>query len=252
MIDRRDFAVSLLSTVASYSLLEMLFTRQAVAGPVRALTDSWVKELQVMSLDLKSDKITPAQWQSRVKTLFDKVSLPEMLKFVDFERLKRGFVYPERGVNTRLVSFPKLAGLPANLAFHRKLFGMQKNRAIIPHGHRNMVSCHYVLQGALHLRHYDKLEEDQRHMVITPTIDRIARPGSHSSISDEKNNIHWLKAVTDTAFTLDVIVLDLKGKPYDVDNIDPDGAERLGGDRLRVKKLDVSEALRKYGYGRHH
>jgi hypothetical protein len=252
MIDRRDFTASLLGSITSYSLLEMLFTREAFAGPIRSLTDHWVKELHVMSLDLKSDRLTPSRWQSKVQELFDKVPLPEMLKFVNFERLKKGFMYPEQGVNTRPVPFPKLAGLPSDLVFHRKLFGMKKDRAIIPHGHNNMVSCHYVLQGALHLKHYDKLEEDQQYMVITPTTDLIARPGSHSSISDEKNNIHWLKAVTETAFTLDVLVLDLKGKPYNVDNIDPAGAERLRGDRLRVKKLGLAEALRKYGHDMHH
>jgi hypothetical protein len=252
MMDRRDFAASLVGTVASYSLLEMLFTREALAGPVRSHTDRWAKDLHAMSLELKSGKLTPAQWQGKVKELFDKVPLPEMLKFVDFERLQKGFVYPERGVNTRPIPFPKLAGLPEKLVFHRKFFGMKKDRAIIPHGHKNMVSCHYVLQGALHLKHYDKVEEDQRHMVIKPTIDTIARPGSHSSISDEKNNIHWLKAVTETAFTLDVLVLDIKGKPYDVDNIDPEGAERLSGGRLRVKKLALTEALRKYGHDMHH
>ena len=89
-------------------------------------------------------------------------------------------------------------------------------------------------------------------MLIEPTIDRLVGPGTHSSISDEKNNVHWLQAKTDTAFTFDVLVLDLQGKPADVENIDPDGAERSGRGRLRVRKLPVAEALRKYGHDMHH
>jgi hypothetical protein len=149
------------------------------------------------------------------------------------------------------VEFPRLDGIPPDLVFVRKIFGMKKDRAIIPHGHKNMVSCHYVLSGELRLRHYDKVEEDETHMLIEPTVDRLVGAGTHSSISDERNNIHWLQAKTETAFTFDVIVLDLQGKPWDVENIDPDGAERTGG-RLRVRKLAVAEALEKYGHDMHH
>ena len=46
-------------------------------------------------------------------------------------------------------------------------------------------------------------------------------------------------------------MLDLGGRRYGVDNIDPDGAETLPGGRLRVSKLMVDEALEKYGR-RHH
>ncbi|HSF38829.1 MAG TPA: hypothetical protein VLT87_03490, partial [Thermoanaerobaculia bacterium] len=112
--------------------------------------------------------------------------------------------------------------------------------------------CHYVLQGEFHLRHYEKIEETESHMVIEPTIDQIAKVGSHSSISDEKNNIHWLKANTETAFTFDVLVVDLKGAKWDVDNIDPYDAEKIGESRLRVRKLALEEALAKYGHDMHH
>ena len=81
---------------------------------------------------------------------------------------------------------------------------MRRDRAIIPHGHKNMVSCHYVLKGEFRLKQYDKVDETDNHMIIAPTIDEVARVGSHSSISDEKNNVHWLRATTETAFTFDV------------------------------------------------
>ena len=113
-------------------------------------------------------------------------------------------------------------------------------------------SSHLVIKGEVELKHYDKIEEDATSMVIEPTIDELVKPGSSSSISDEKNNIHWLKATTETAFTFDVIVVDLNRKSYEIDNIDPDTGVKMGDKRLRVKKLDVETALKKYGKGNHH
>ena len=249
MLNRREL---LIGTIASYSLLRTLFVADAFADSVRPVAHAWLKDLHEMSQDLQSGKITPGQWQTRIDELFDRVSLEELLARIDFEKLTQGFEYPDLGVNTKWVKFPQLEGVPENLAFYSKIFGMKKDRAIIPHGHRNMVSCHYVLQGELRLRHYEKIEEDGTHMVIEPTVDHLARVGTHSSISDERNNIHWLRATTDTAFTYDVLIVDLKGQKWDVDNIDPYGAEKIADGRLRVRKLPLEEALNKYGHDSHH
>lgn len=251
-MNRREFTKGLLGTLASYSLLETLVSRDLLADSIKPVVGHWVGGLHEMSRDLKTGTIAPAVWQAKVKELFDRVELSEMLRFIDFDKLIAGFEHPDLGVNTKQVPFPKLDGIPEDLAFHRKIFGMKKDRAIIPHGHKNMVSCHYVLQGEFHLRHYEKIEETESHMVIEPTIDQIAKVGSHSSISDEKNNIHWLKANTETAFTFDVLVVDLKDAKWDVDNIDPYGAEKIGESRLRVRKLALEEALAKYGHDMHH
>lgn len=58
---------------------------------------------------------------------------------------------------------------------------MKQHRAIIPHGHRSMVSCHYVLEGGFRLRQYDKVAEDATHMSIQPSIDAMAGYGPESS-----------------------------------------------------------------------
>jgi len=150
------------------------------------------------------------------------------------------------------VNFPALAGLPEKVAFTSRVFGMQQDRAIIPHGHRNMVSCHYVLKGEFRLRSYDRIADDDTHMIIEPAVDELARPGSHSSISDERNNVHWLIAKTGPAFTFDVIVGRLGGRNTEINNIDPGTAEQIGGRQLRVRKLPVGEALRKYGHDSQH
>ena len=251
-MNRRDFSKTLIGSIASYALFRTLVTADAFADSVKPETDRWIRDLHEMSLDLMQSTITPGQWQAKIDELYSRVPLEDLLARIEFAKLSQGFELPDRGVNTKWVTFPKLDGLPQNLAFYGKVFGMRKDRAIIPHGHRNMVSCHYVLQGELRLRHYDKIEEDGTSMVIEQTVDQLARVGSHSSISEEKNNIHWLTATTDTAFTYDVLVVDLGGQKWDVDNIDPYAAEKVAGGRLRVRKLSVDDALAKYGLDTHH
>ncbi len=251
-MNRRTFTKTLTEAVASYALFQTLFVRDAFSQKVRPITDQWVHTLHEMARDVRAGRITPGQWQDQIDALYQKVAFEDLIRMIDYDRLTKNFEHPDLGVNTKRVHFPKLDGLPENLAFFSKIFGMQRDRAIIPHGHRNMVSCHYVLQGELHLRHYNKVEEDETHLVIAPTIDEVVGIGTYSSISDEHNNVHWLRAQTETAFTFDVIVLDLKGEQWEVNNIDPYAAETLSGGLIRAPKLDVETALKKYGHDTHH
>lgn len=104
----------------------------------------------------------------------------------------------------------------------------------------------------MHLRHYEKVGQDKQHLLIKPTVDKITRPGESSSISDEKDNIHWFIAQSQTAFTFDVIMLDLKGRSYDIHNIDIYEKQDLRDGTLRVPILEVDAALKKYGKNTHH
>jgi hypothetical protein len=197
------------------------------------------------------EKISQKKWQTQVEALFDTIEMSELLQFIDFDKLIKNFKYPDLGVNTRYVKFPKLEGIPQNTIFIKKIFGMKKGRAIIPHGHSNMASAHLVLKGSFALKHYDKVREEKNHLIIKPTIDKTARVGDASSISDDKNNIHWFIADSDFAFTFDVIMVNLNKKAYDIHNLDIKAGEKLSGNLIRAKKLDVETALKKYGK-RHH
>ena len=128
---------------------------------------------------------------------------------------------------------------------------MKKDRAIIPHGHSNMASAHLILKGEMRLRHYEKIRQEKQSLIIKPTIDRIAKPGDSSSISDEKDNVHWFIANTETAFTFDVIMLDLNEKPYDIHNLDIFEKQDLSDGNMQVPILDVETALKKYGKQHH-
>lgn len=251
-MNRRGFSKTLVDGIASYALFRMLFVHDAFSKAVDPITGAWVRDLHDMAVAVKDRRITPMMWQDQINALYQHVPFSDLMHQIDFERLTTNFVYPDRGVHTRNVMWPHLADVPANLGFHSKIFGMRRDRAIIPHGHRNMVSCHFVLQGELHLRHYNKVSEDDRHLVITPTVDEIVGVGTYSSISDQHNNVHWLRALSPTAFTFDVIVLDIAGQAWEVDNIDPYAAEKLPGGLIRAPRLDVETALAKYGHDTHH
>ncbi|MEO9870869.1 hypothetical protein [Ekhidna sp.] len=251
-MDRREFNKGLLATVANFALIDSLFAYNAFGSNIKPIATHWAIKLNEFCSDLKTESITANQWQKHIEELYAKIELNEILKFIDFNKLYKGFEYPDLGVNTRLVKFPTLTDLPEKTAFVKKVFGMKKDRAIIPHGHSNMASAHLILNGEMHLRHYEKVRQDQDNLIIKPTIDRIAKIGDSSSISDEKDNVHWFIANTETSFTFDVIMLDLNNKSYDIHNLDIHEKQDLSDGTLRVPILDVEKALKKYGKETHH
>lgn len=252
---RREFLKTGFNALATYALFDKLYARDAFGRAIKPLTHHWAHELNELCLDLRQHSISLVQWQEQVEEFLAQVELKELLRLIDFEKLTEGFEFPDLGVHAKNVRLPRLEELPEQYAFFAKVFGVKQGRAIIPHGHKNMVSAHLVLRGEFELRHYDRLEDQRDYMIITPTIDTLAKAGEVSSISDEKNNIHWFITRSDHAFTFDVIMTNLDpafGKPYDIENIDPAEAEQISGNLLRVKKLSVDEALRKYGKQMHH
>jgi len=251
-MDRREFTKNILATITSFALMDTLLSCNGFTSKVKPITKHWALTLNEYCMDLKKESITVTEWQLKVEMLFEKIELKELLTFIDFNNLKKGFEFPDLGVNTKQIKFPTLTGLPEDTVFVKKLFGMKKDRAIIPHGHINMSSAHLILQGEMHLRHYDKLFQEEQNLIIKPTIDKIAKIGESSSISDEKNNVHWFVANTESAFTFDVIMLNLKDKPYDIYNLDIYQKQDLSNGTMRVPILDVETALKKYGNESHH
>lgn len=248
---RRDFSDKLLQTLTSVAFLDTLFRQQLLAKPVQATANRWLKDLQTMCRDLRVHSISPLEWQKQVEAFHHKLPLEDLLNLIDFENSIKDFAYPDLGVVTKNTKFPKISGISENQSFIGRIFGMQKDRAIIPHGHKHMTSCHRVLKGEFLLRQYDRVEDRPQTMVIRPTIEEIARTGSFSSISDQHNNVHWLVAQSKRAYTFDVIVADLDEKPTEIDNIDIAKAVRLKSELLEVRKLSVEDALPKYGKSHH-
>jgi hypothetical protein len=248
---RREFSRNALLTLTGLAFLDVLFRQQLFANSIRPIADHWLKQLHTMCSDLKTNSISPVEWQTKIDEFHRKLPLEDLIKIIDFEKSIEKFEYPDLGVVTMDPLLPKVDGVSEKYSFKGRIFGMQKDRAIIPHGHRNMTSCHRVLQGEFLLKQYDRIKDDINHMFIKQTIEEIGKPGSFSSISDDKDNIHWLVANTERAYTFDVIVFGLNEKPTEIDNIDIYDAVKTENEILKVKKIKVEEALKKYGKTHH-
>lgn len=248
---RREFSKNVLMTLTEIAFLDTLYSQHLFSNSVRPITDHWLKELHMMCLDLKTNSISPVEWQKIIYEFHRKLPLEDLIQIIDFEKSIEKFEYPDLGVVTKDPILPKVDGISEKYSFKGRIFGMKKERAIIPHGHRNMTSCHRVLKGDFLLRQYDRIKDEGEFMFIKQTIEETGKPGSFSSISDDKNNIHWLVANTERAYTFDVIVFGLNEKPTEIDNIDIYNSVLESNQILKVKKIDDNEALKKYGKTHH-
>ena len=69
----------------TFSLLETLFACDAFGKDAQPITSRWLNELNGLSLDLRNKALKQIEWQEKIEGLFDRVDLPELLTFVDFD-----------------------------------------------------------------------------------------------------------------------------------------------------------------------
>ncbi|REK27151.1 MAG: hypothetical protein DWQ42_07545 [Planctomycetota bacterium] len=246
---RRQFNGTLLGSLLTYSLLETIFADDLLADEVRPLAAAWLADLDQLGRDLRGAPLEQTTWQDKVEELHSQVDLADLLTFLDFDKLTHNLQYRERGERSLRPQLPEVEGLPRELVFGQQIFALQKDRAVVPHGHYNLASSFLVLKGEFHGRHYDRLEDDRTSMIIRPTIDRQFGPGEYSTISEHRDNVHWFQATSETAFIYNMHVVNLQpdyGRPGGRVYIDPHG-EKLSGGRIRAEKLRAAEALRRYG-----
>jgi hypothetical protein len=246
---RRSFNRKLLGSLTAFGLIETLFARDLFADAVKPILQQWVVELHELGLELKDHKLKDVDFQAKLEDLYKRVDLPELVRFVDLDRLAQTVKYPDRGAASLGVDLSKVEGLPQRLVLGKQIFALQKGRSIVPHGHDNMSTGFIVLRGDFTGKHYDRVEDNDDHYLIKPTIDRSFKPGESSTVSDHKDNVHWFKAESDTGFIFNVHVMGYNpenkrptGRVY----VDPDG-EKLAGGLIRAKKITSAECHRKYG-----
>lgn len=220
---------------------------RAIAAPVRPLVAAWFAQVNTLCGDLRGGSVSLAAWQAQMEALFERVEFDDLLAHIDFARVSAGMQLPDLGVTTKDLRFPELAEA-GGVRFIGRIFGMQRGRAIIPHGHRNMVSGHMILSGRMHVRHYARVLDGADWMRVRPTIDHEAGARSATTISAVRDNVHWLIASGGPAYTLDVIVAGLDPQHDTVlDYLDPERAVADADGDLRVPVIPLDEALRRYG-----
>ena len=249
MLSRREFHAKLIGSAITFGLIETLWARDLFADSAKPTIQKWLAELVEMTKDLKGQKLTDLQFQTKMEELYKRVDLKELCSVIKFDDVEKKTKLPDNGASNLGFDLSKVEGLPAKLAFGKSIFGCKKGRSIVPHGHANMCTGFIVLKGKWHGRHYDRLETNKDHYVIKPTIDRTFGPGELSTISDHKDNIHWFKVTSDVGYIFNVHVIgydktikEASGRLY----LDPDG-EKLSGGTIKAPKMTSDECHKKYG-----
>lgn len=248
-LTRREFSLATLGSLVSYSLLETLFQRNAFAAEIKPEAIKWLNEVNTLAKDVKGQKITQVEWQKQVEALFQRIDVADVLPLLDFDALTKNVKIVDSGANSLRPNFPKVEGLPTDYVFGRQVFALKKGRSVVPHGHNNMATSFLILKGDLRGRLYDRVKDEAQHILIKPTIDRTFKVGEASSISDDKDNVHWFQAQSDTAFIFNLHVLNVrpsKGESTGRVYLDPNG-EKLSDGLIRAERLDHQQAHKLYG-----
>lgn len=246
---RRSFNKTMLGSLLAYGLIETLAAGDLFAAAVKPVLGEWLRELAELSHDLKEHKLKDIDFQAKLEALYKRVDLAELVRFADLDRLAEKVKYPARGAANLGLDLSKVEGLPKRLVFGKQIFACKKGRSIVPHGHDNMATGFIVLRGDWRGRHYDRVEDNGDHYLIKPTIDRAFKPGECSTISDHKDNVHWFKADSETAFIFNIHVMgyNLESKKSAARvYVDPDGDKTAEG-LIVAKKIGSAECHKKYG-----
>jgi hypothetical protein len=249
MQSRREFHARLIGSAITFGLIELLWTRDLFAEPVKPTIDNWFRELAEMSKDLRGRKLTDVEFQGKMEELYKRVDLKALCGLVKLDEIEKTKKLPDSGAANVGFDLSKVEGLPATVGFGKQVFGCKKGKSIVPHGHANMCTGFIVLKGKWHGRHYDRLESHADHYIIKPTIDRHFEPGDLSTISDHKDNVHWFKSESDAAYIFNVHVIgydpaikDASGRLY----LDVEG-EKLAGGLVKAPKMSSAACHKKFG-----
>ena len=250
-LDRREFHRGTLGTIFSYTLLGTLAACGEFPRAIDPIAAAWLADMEDLAQAVKGHAIEQLTWQERAEALFARAPLAELCRMLDFQRLARRarFGDPrEAGIETVV---PRVAGLPHPLTFGHMLFGLRRGQAVPPHGHLNMATGFLVLEGVFHGRHFERLEMHEDHWKLRPTIDATFQVGMSSTISEERDNVHWFVAESPRGFLFNVHVhrIDPERTANGRVHLDPTGPAASDGS-IRAPKLDAPEAFARFGGGR--
>lgn len=244
-VNRRLFLQRAVAHAGALSVCQFALATHSLATTDKLTVSEWLTDIDAASAKLRAKKISEAVWQQQMAMLSQQLPLSDIAAAIDFEQVSKNLPFADKGVNAKPVRFAAWGNEP--LTVYPKIFAVGKGRAIIPHGHRGMVSGHLVLQGGFHLRQYDVHHTSDQYWELSPTIDRHESAGGFSTISDQQNNAHWLIA-TEDSYTLDFIIAPTYSETsWTVQNLDLDNAEKTANGHLLVPTLAVGDALKKYG-----
>ncbi|MBW0144554.1 hypothetical protein [Sphingomicrobium clamense] len=245
MVDRRTMIAGLLTAFPAVAFVR---EARAVAYPSVPLR-RWIEGQRSIAADLREGRLSGREWAAEVRRLAREVDVAEVhaaLKRADVGSVRHG---ASNDPEMRNVWFMGADGKRMRLGYATKLFEFSPTNVVTPHGHRHMASAHMVIEGSFRVRNFDRLREEPDALIIRPTRDEVIGLGAASTMSDEKDNVHWfVPRGGKPATTFDVIIsgLDEDEDPYRIIAIDPVNAKPLSGGRLRAPKMGFEAASQRY------
>lgn len=252
--DRRSFIQSF-AVAAAFSTI--VRSNALAASPVAL--DRWAQDLADLNRDLAAGRLALVDWQDRIAALHAGVELSELKRYLDFDRLTKVMAFPSKLAETADPHLPAQINVDGiDRPWFVRFFGMRKGGAVIPHVHNNMVSAHLVIEGQFHARTFDRradMPDAERGdaVLLRPSRDETLGTGGIVTMSDDRDNSHWLIAEADRSFTFDVAMLTLsktrtyglKANEYSMIFVDPTGEED-GYGLIRAPVLTFNEAVAKF------
>jgi len=248
-LSRRTFTSRSLGSLMTWSLLDTCCQCDLFADEVKPEILRWLKTVNELGRQAQQQTLQQVQWQSQIEKLFSRVDRDDLMKSIDFDRLVKNVKLPDNGARSLRFRLPHVEGLPTRYVFGKQIFALKKGRSVVPHGHNNMATAFLVLKGKFRGRHYDRIEDLPKSILIKPTIDRTFLPGDHSTISDYKDNVHWFEALSEPAYLFNIHVFGVSpyanrgtGRVY----LDPHG-EKLKDGLIRAPRVSYKQAHALYG-----
>jgi len=247
-ISRRTFGRQSLSALLSGSLLETCWTHGIAAAQEGASVGQRLRALNALSRDVKDQKLRQIEWQQQAENLLAGIDLPELFSLLDINRVTESVTSRHWGLQHVSCDLSAAAGLSSRSVFRSRFVVLKKGRPILPHGHNNMTTALLVLRGRCWGRHYERLEDQENHLLIEPTVDRSFGPGEVSTVSDYRDNIHWFTAESERACLLSLRVSDVRpgsNLPTGRVDVNPRG-EKISGGMIRAPRIDDRGALQRF------
>lgn len=238
--------------LAGASMLALVPTRARASEPTSAAAT--FAALEQLSSEVLAGAREGPSWQREVASLFAGCDALDLRAAISLDWRAAAREAREHGQSAHVLDAAQLAACPPTPSFRRKLWVFRKGHAIVPHGHRNLVSAFVVLEGRFQGRHYDRIRDEPDAIVIRPSDDRRLEVGDAAAICDQHDNVHWFTALEHDALlfnvgvTLPAALRMHRGRhagPTERTYLDPDG-EALDEGLIRAPRSTLAALQAKY------